>query len=244
MYFNDTNRAAYRSLHNGLLFSVVAYRQSDLHIGAPEAAAERVWAKARDVLPALRRPLDDYAGTHRDFVKTLEPFPISPDMPPIAREMCHVTACVGVGPMAAVAGAVNDFLAEELLPLSDELILENGGDLYIKTTSERIVLVYAGASPLSGRLGIRVPQGVWGVCTSSATVGPALSFGQADAALVVAESSALADAAATGLGNRVNVCGDIEKALQWTLAIAGVSGALAIVGGAFGVMGDVELVRV
>ena len=241
--FGETDRAAYRLLHSGLVFSVVAYKESDLHIGAPEPLATRVWAKAKEALPEVRRPLDAYASAHPHFVKTLLPFPAMPDMPPIARAMALSSARVGVGPMAAVAGAVNDFLAPELLSLADELIIENGGDLYIKTKSERTVLVYAGASPLSGRLGIRVPGGTWGICTSSATVGPALSFGKTDAALVVAESSALADAAATGLGNRVVVCGDIGGALEWTLGISGVYGALAVLGGAFGAMGDLELVK-
>ena len=106
MYFNEGDRAAYRSLHGGLIFQAVAYRQSDLHIGAPEACAERVWARAREALPMIRKPLDAYAEAHPEFVGTLEPYPDSPDMPPIAREMRRVTAIIGVGPMAAVAGAV------------------------------------------------------------------------------------------------------------------------------------------
>ena len=79
------------------------------------------------------------------------------------------------------------------------------------------------------------------VCTSSGTVGPALSFGRGDAAVVVSPSGALADAAATALGNRIRGAADVEAAVQWAAALPGVIGAVAIAGEAMAAQGDLEL---
>ncbi len=265
MYFNDTDRTLYRSLHGGLVFYTVIIGESDLHVGAPKEAAEAVFKRADSALSEARSPLEAYAKAHPEFIKALSPLPIAADMPDIAREMCNAAQIANVGPMAAVAGAVNDVLAGELLRLADELILENGGDIFIQTRTERNILVYAGKSPLSGQLGIRLQPGTWGVCTSSGTFGHALSFGKADAALIITKPAdagdavlsvpqnsaarqcgitALSDAMATALGNRVRAFDDIEPALDWALSVKGVCGALAVIGGAFGVKGELELIRV
>jgi hypothetical protein len=83
-----------------------------------------------------------------------------------------------------------------------------------------------------------------GLCTSSGTVGPSLSFGKADAAIVLANSAALADAAASALGNRVQSAEDIQPALEYLQTIPGVLGGAAIIGEHLGAWGEVELVRV
>jgi ApbE superfamily uncharacterized protein (UPF0280 family) len=121
--------------------------------------------------------------------------------------------------------------------------VENGGDIYIDADRPVTVGLYAGASPFSGKLGLKLDaDGLpWGVCTSSGTVGPSLSFGCADAATVVSRDAALADAVASGLGNRIQHPEDIEAALDWTLSISGVTGALAIVGNRLGCRGDLTL---
>ena len=80
-----------------------------------------------------------------------------------------------------------------------------------------------------------------GIGTSSGTVGPSLSFGRADAACVLADTGALADAAATAVANRVRAPRDIEHALEAGLAIPGVRGVLIVAGGRLGVRGRVVL---
>ncbi len=243
MYFNDTDRSLYRSLHGGLLFSTIKIGESDLHVGAPKENAQAVFERAETALREARGPLEAYVKAHPEFLSALLPLDETPDMPDIAREMCKAAQVAGVGPMAAVAGAINDALAYELLKLTGEFILENGGDIFIQTRTARNILIYAGKSPLSGKLGVRIPPGTWSVCTSSATVGHALSFGKADAALIITKSiCALSDAMATALGNRIKTFENIEPALDWALGAEGVCGALAVVGGAFGAKGDVELI--
>jgi ApbE superfamily uncharacterized protein (UPF0280 family) len=143
--------------------------------------------------------------------------------------MIRVSGLAHVGPMASVAGAVAEFVSKDLLPLSDELIIENGGDIYLETSKERTIGLYAGPSPLSLKVGLIItPEDApLGVCTSSATVGPSLSFGKADAVCILSKSGALADAAATAVGNVVKERKDIERGLNLG-KIEGINGVLTL----------------
>jgi ApbE superfamily uncharacterized protein (UPF0280 family) len=69
-----------------------------------------------------------------------------------------------------------------------------------------------------------------------------LSLGRADAACIVAPDTALADAAATALGNRVLDAAAIGAALQWAAGVKEILGAVVIVGDKLGAWGAVELV--
>jgi ApbE superfamily uncharacterized protein (UPF0280 family) len=82
-----------------------------------------------------------------------------------------------------------------------------------------------------------------GVCTSSGTVGHSLSFGCADACCVKSGSAALADAAATAIGNIVKSEKDIQNGLTTGMKIEGVLGIVIIIGGQLGAAGDIELVK-
>jgi ApbE superfamily uncharacterized protein (UPF0280 family) len=82
-----------------------------------------------------------------------------------------------------------------------------------------------------------------GVCTSSGTVGPSLSFGKADAVCILSKSAALADAAATAVGNVVKEKKDIELGLGVGKEIEGVQGILIIVQEKMGVWGGIRLVQ-
>ncbi|MCX7772643.1 MAG: UPF0280 family protein, partial [Clostridia bacterium] len=141
------------------------------------------------------------------------------------------------------AGAFSKFVGQELLKLSPEIIVENGGDLFIKSEQERKVGIYAGASPLSNKLAIKLSRDMTpcGLCTSSGTVGHSLSFGKADAAVILHPDASVADACATALGNRIKSAQDIERALEEVSKIPGVRGAMVIIGEALGAIGDIEL---
>ena len=122
-------------------------------------------------------------------------------------------------------------------------MVENGGDLYLLGGEICSVGLWSGPSPMSGRVAISLdPSDGIAVCTSSGTVGPSLSMGRSDAATVISQSGALADAAATELGNRVRTTADVEKALDWALSVVGVTGAVVIMGETIGAKGQVELV--
>ncbi len=173
------------------------------------------------------------------------PLPPTEDSPLIVRAMADAGVKAGVGPMAAVAGAIAEFVGKELLPFSGELIIENGGDIFMACTSPRVVGIYAGSSPLSGLLGIEIqPQETpLGVCTSSGTVGHSLSLGKADAVVIISPSAALADAAATAVGNTVKTIDDITAGLEQAQKINGITGVLIIKGDKMGTWGKVKLCR-
>ena len=81
-----------------------------------------------------------------------------------------------------------------------------------------------------------------GVCTSSGTVSHSLSFGKADAALIISFDAALADAAATAAGNAVKNKDYIEKGINLAKSIDGVKGVLIIVGDKMGTWGEIKLI--
>ena len=146
--------------------------------------------------------------------------------------------------MAAVAGAIAEAVGKDLLAYTPEVIVENGGDIFMKISQPRLVGVYAGESPFTGRIALEISPGEipLGVCTSSGTVGHSLSFGAADAVVVLSHSTALADAAATAIGNRVRTADDIDVAIEQAQAIAGMVGVVIIKDDRIGMWGDVKLV--
>jgi len=150
-----------------------------------------------------------------------------------------------VGPMAAVAGAIAEAVGRELLNFSSEVIVENGGDIFLCHKKTRHIGIYAGDSPLSGKLALEIePEDTpLGVCTSSGTVGHSLSFGKADAAIVISPSTALADAAATAVGNLVKTAEDMPRAIEFVREVEGLTGIAIIVGDKMAVWGKINLVR-
>ena len=232
----------YRSLINkGNLTSYnVKIVESDLLISSDTNLSD----VALKSLAKYRHSLETYIKSHPDFLESLLPLPENDLAPPIVREMLSKAKLCGVGPMAGVAGAVSEFVGYDLLNQTGNLIIENGGDIFIKTENKLITSVYAGVSPLSYNVNFVVkPQETpLGICTSSATVGPSLSFGKADAVCVISKSATLADAAASAIGNKVKSKNDIKPALDFGIKIKGVTGIIIILGKKLGVIGDVQFV--
>jgi ApbE superfamily uncharacterized protein (UPF0280 family) len=158
--------------------------------------------------------------------------------------MAEATRRVKVGPMAAVAGAVAEFVGRELRQFTDEIIVENGGDIFLKINQPRKVGIYAGNSPFSEKIALEVEPRPkpFSVCTSSGTVGHSFSFGQADAVVVIAGSALLADAAATAIGNVVKTAADIEPALKLARKFRRLDGVLIIKDDQLGALGKVNIV--
>jgi hypothetical protein len=176
----------------------------------------------------------------------LIPLALNEIAPPIIKEMLRSALLAQVGPMASVAGAIAEFVGKDLLKHTTQIVVENGGDIFIKIAKDLTIGVYAGNSPLSNTLGLKITPDITpvGVCTSSGTVGHSLSFGKSDAVTVIAQSTPLADAAATAIGNLVNEKKDIETGLERAKSIKGIQGALIIVGDQFGAWGNVEIVPI
>jgi len=226
--------------HERLVAFEVAVKETDLFILADSCLA----TLAERAIYEVRGPLEGYIARHPEFLLSLVPLPDDRLAPPIVREMLAAGRTCGVGPMAAVAGAIAEAIGRALLEESREVVVENGGDCYLRVDSPLQMGIFAGPSVLSEKLALRIrpEQTPLGVCTSSGTVGPSLSFGRADAVTVISPSTAVADAAATRIGNQVKNRGDINRALAVAPEIEGVLGAVIIMGDSVGAWGEVELV--
>jgi ApbE superfamily uncharacterized protein (UPF0280 family) len=226
----------------GLVAFRVSVKETDLLL----AAGADLGQEARSSVLSHRRFLESWIQQSPDFLTALTPIPHEPEeelAPLIVREMLIAGRAAGTGPMAAVAGAMAGRVGQDLLEHSTEIIIENGGDLFLAAARELKIGLFAGSSPLSGRLRlvIHAASQPLGVSTSSGSFGHSLSLGKADAATVAADTPALADALATALGNRVKTKADIEPALEWLAGRPGARGGLIIIGRELGAWGELEL---
>ncbi|NQU95600.1 MAG: UPF0280 family protein [Candidatus Omnitrophica bacterium] len=215
--------------------------QTDIFVSAEKDLKN----ESRELVRRYRNDIISYIKTKPEFEKSLTPLPADDKAPDIIRAMLKASTLAGVGPMAAVAGAIAEFVGKGLLQFTGQVILENGGDIFIKTNTERKIGIYAGNSPLSGRIAIKVNPEVTpvGICTSSGTVGHSLSFGNADAVCVMAKEASLADACATACCNKVKTEREIEEALDFAKSVEGIIGAMVIYKDKVGSIGNIELMR-
>ncbi len=218
----------------------VHVRQTDLLVSA-EGHLEK---EAIALVYQGRLQIENYIGSNPSFATTLVPWPSDPAAPGLVAEMISAAQRMDVGPMAAVAGALAEYVGRGLLCRSRQVIVENGGDVFIKAENPVTASLFAGDSPLSLRIGIRIPPGSTpiGVCCSSGRIGHSLSRGTADAACIISRSTALADAAATALGNLVTGPMDLKRAAEAMSGLEGLEGGVVIAGGRMAAWGDVELV--
>ncbi len=178
-----------------------------------------------------RKILEDYITRHPEFRTAFEPVVLLADAPPSAQQMAHAADRVGAGPMAAVAGTMAQLAAQAGLKAgAGEVIVENGGDIYLQTKSAVTIGLYPGAGELAGRLAfsLEAKDTPISICSSSGKMGHSTSLGQCDLATVVSKDAALADAAATQAANLVQTMDDVEPALNRIAAIDGVDGVLIV----------------
>jgi ApbE superfamily uncharacterized protein (UPF0280 family) len=217
----------------------ITVEETDVYI----RASSNLERKARRLVIKYRSMLESYIKSHPIFLTSLEPLPIPEDAPQIVTQMAQAARNAGVGPMAAVAGAIAEFVGRELLEFSPEIIVENGGDIYLKSQKRRTIGIYAGKSSLTGKIGVEInaQDTPMGICTSSGTVGHSLSFGKADAVVVLARSAILADAAATAIGNAVAQAEDIEYGIELAKSIKELNGLIIIKDDNLGIWGEIKL---
>ena len=219
-------------------FNIVV-KETDLYI----RASTNLRRKAHKLVLKYRDKLEKYIEQHPDFLTSLKPLPADKNAPLIVKRMSASAARVGIGPMASVAGAIAEFVGNELLAFSPEVIVENGGDIYLKSLRKRLIGIYAGKSPLTGKISLEIngEDTPLGICTSSGTVGHSLSYGRADAVVVVAKSATLADAAATAIGNLIVQPSDIPNGIEFAKGIEGVKGVIIIKDDKVGLWGEVKI---
>jgi len=236
-----------RTYHNWVRYSdLVSFRVVDKESDVQISAAGDFRVEAQAEIKRCRSDIERYIEQNLEFLVSLDPIDVSDDAPAIVVTMAGAARKAGVGPMAAVAGAIAEEVGRALAKRSAEIIVENGGDICIQARKSRRIGIFAGDSPLSGSLAIDIePDDTpLGVCTSSGTVGHSLNFGIADAVVVLSSSTALADAAATAVSNTVQKADDIPAAIKLAQSIEGIAGVVIIIGDKLGVWGKVKLSKV
>ena len=221
----------------------VVLEQSDLFVISTIDLRSRIL----DRLSLVRRDIKGYITMHPEFASSLDPVEVGEHSPEIVRAMSGAAGLFGVGPMAAVAGAISQDIADHVSAISPDILVENGGDIFIHSSIDRVVgLLPHPEEPVV--LGIKIfkEETPCSVCSSSATIGHSLSLGQGDLVTVRARSGAVADAAATALCNMLSSRKSLTgiKNIRPELEKKGITGVLAQVGEDLLVWGDMELVMV
>jgi len=224
------------------LFSFqVEIKESNLFV----LASRKLPKQTEEALVWCRKDIEQYIYRNPIFRTTFKPFPLEGGMPPIVRTMAEAGREAGVGPMAAVAGAIAEFVGKELLNYCDQVIVENGGDIFMKVKRRRIVGIYAGDSPLSKRIALQIePQDTpLGICCSAGTFGHSQSLGTADAVIILSPFTALADAVATAVGNLVKDEAGIQKGLEFVRKIPFIRGGVIVKEKKMGAWGRLRILR-
>ena len=164
---------------------------------------------------------------------------------PFIAGMLNASRLSGTGPMASVAGAIAQEVGSILKRrfALEEIVVENGGDLYIDVLKSLPVTLFAGENSLSGKVSLVVePKHCpLGVCTSSAKVGHSHSFGKADAVMVACCDAALADGYATAFCNMVRVEADVERVANLMNGKGAIISALVILDTKMALCGELEV---
>lgn len=184
---------------------------------------------AKSGIMAARQELEAHIARDPFFAATFDPYtPDSNDR--VIVRMADATRKAGVGPMAAVAGTIAWAGIEAMQEAGASFgVIDNGGDIALIADRPVRVGVHAGEAALSNRIAFVVPpqDEVLGICTSSATVGPSISFGIADAVTIFSHDVALADAWATSVCNQIR---PDDRSVLDRIDPSEVSGVFAIMG--------------
>jgi ApbE superfamily uncharacterized protein (UPF0280 family) len=224
----------------------VEHLETDLWIAVTSRMYRpEVEAFALEKVMECRKELDNHIKSNPAFLSSLEPVEYDRTVSPVVREMYEASEQAGTGPMSAVAGAVAENILNTLFNRYqfEEIVVENGGDIFMKLKEPATISVYVGDSPLSDKIGLKIKPGQTpvSVCCSSATVGHSLSFGTADACVVACSSGALADAYATACCNTVKNIEMIQEVTQQFLQKPGILSVLIIQDDRLAIGGNLEM---
>ncbi len=237
----DDKRFAYRkkiSSHTHYKWHIM-FKHSDLYV----ACNKDILNPLIKHLSAFYKAIEAAAAHDPAFVKSFSPVRKNQAYSPIINEMIAKTALFGVGPMASVAGAVCDYIGRKLMGQCRTLIIENGGDVFIKSDHDVTAGAYTVTKDLSDKLKLKISykQTPCGLCSSSGTFGHSISLGKSDLATVLGSTTMVADAAATALANRIAESEDIQAAIDALKGHNGIRGLLAIKDKKVGIWGQITL---
>jgi len=174
-----------------------------------------------------RKILEKYLKKNNKFLTSFLPIKITTEFE-IINLMSTASVLCDVGPMAAVAGAFADIMLNRMKMEGDPdyipakiALVENGGEIAVDSEKDMKIALFAGYNELNLNIGFLIEKknSPLGIGTSSATIGHAISLGQADAVTIFARDATLADAAATRIANLVKGV-DVEKSIKNALDAA------------------------
>ncbi|MBO3840528.1 MAG: UPF0280 family protein [Candidatus Brockarchaeota archaeon] len=211
---------------NGLFYLRTTYKEADLLIASESISTINI-GLSRFI--EERNSIQSFLDKNPEFIYALEPLDFKGELPLAISLSVESSKKAGVGPMASLPGALADLALESMLRSGAEnAIVENGGEISMKMNRKTIVGVYTGRIFNFGLILDNSSYGKIGISTSSSRVSHALSFGDADAVVVIAENAALADAVSTRVGNAVKSgCSQsMEEAVKLACSINGVKGCV------------------
>jgi ApbE superfamily uncharacterized protein (UPF0280 family) len=203
-----------------------------------------------DQLRLARKALATFIGRFPEFKTTLEPWSWEDrrDLPPVVQRMIDATALFGVGPMAAVAGALIDEVYDRVNgDAFANFVMENGGEVLVRANKPITIGLYAGKSDLGSKVGFLIPPGdvtISGIASSSATIGHAISFGNADVVTVFCSNATVADAAATAICNMTQAADpatSVREAAESSKQFSSVTGVFAARGNSVAMAGHLPV---
>ena len=193
--------------------------------------AERDLAdKALAALFAIRSDLENYLKLDPRFKEAYSPHNVPWKSTQIIKNMAWAARRARVGPMASVSGAVGELIGKELLKLSREIIIINGNDVFVKSDSEREIPI-----PNTNYL-LKVDPRECPLAISTLT-----NLGTAESLVVKAKSGALADAAATAIGNVLRDPIEYDDVMKLAKKIRGLKGVLFVKGDFLGAIGRMDI---
>ncbi|MBD3264200.1 MAG: UPF0280 family protein [Candidatus Omnitrophica bacterium] len=218
----------------------IAYKESDILI---VSSAEIEYKEAYNLLIKYYGIVEKYAKDRPDFLNSLSPLKEDSRASSIAKDMIFYSGLAGTGPFSAVAGAISFYVGRELLSSVDEIILENGGDIFIKTKKARRIGVYLGENSSFPQLGLEIQprNGDFGIASSSSLLGHSLGFGQAELVTVIGKNSMVADAFATAFSNKVKDDRSVDFVLKEARKNDYLDGLMIVFKGQLYIWGDIAL---
>lgn len=223
-----------------------SYLETDLWIGiSPRQSVNPVCEFVREYIIVLRKDLEAYSQKNPEFSTSFSPLPFDSTAPRIVQEMLKAAQQAGIGPMGAVAGAVAEDVGKIIKSRFslEEIVVENGGDIYVDLCRPVLIGIFAGDSPLSKKTALQIlPENTpLGVCTSSGRVGHSFSFGKAHAVTIACAKTAVADALATAFGNKIQSAADLDPVITETEIIKEILSAVFIIDDKIGIRGQLEV---
>ncbi len=218
----------------------ILYKYSDLFISCSEDLSDIIFDRLAEFYNIIEKEIKENPA----FEKSLSPLPEGSGGIWIVSEMYNSAKAFNVGPMAAVAGSLCEFIGRDIKEDVKYLIIENGGDAYIRSKKDIITSVFFKSRYFKNDLKIKIKKKLLpcGMAASSGTFGHSLSLGKSDIALVIAKNAIIADAAATAFANLIREPDDLKKAVNFMRNNKEIFGLLAIKDEKIAVYGQIELV--